>query len=469
MHSENEMSRKDQSCQPISNIIRVQDDGNYNDSRFDRYKKTPIYRIYTLYFRQIASVRWLLIWIWKKLILKYFLFLKMGFNSRAKHIWRWRPLNKLYDFTIKNGIKVNVLQKKEIVETPAPQVFPTSNQFFLDSPHDHYEYPDIYVASVKKGMIYGGSNLIVAGDVVISHDLYDFKHDFTSEELHGRTLIDPKGSRIRWLLNDEHPDKIPAAATFLDACAFNYAHWMTEVLPRIVVFCGDDRFKNIPIVVNDGLHRNIMESLFWVTEPERKILLLPIDKSIYCDTLYVTSVTGYVPFDWRSKKLPDCSHGLFSRQAFMALSKRLEQQSIIIGDPSALPDKIFLRRNSDHRTIINSHEVESFYESRGYLVVEPEKLSFQQQVALFKNAKAIAGSTGAAFANIIFASPDCDIHIFISKHPDTIYWYWQNIACASGIKIKYVLGTISKSKTKGVHASFRIDVDELEAAFPYSE
>lgn len=56
------------------------------------------------------------------------------------------------------------------------------------------------------------------------------------------------------------------------------------------------------------------------------------------------------------------------------------------------------------------------------------------------NAEIIIGPSGAAFANIMFCKSDAKILIFIPKYKYTSYWYWQNIACASGKKISYILG-----------------------------
>jgi capsular polysaccharide biosynthesis protein len=84
-----------------------------------------------------------------------------------------------------------------------------------------------------------------------------------------------------------------------------------------------------------------------------------------------------------------------------------------------------------------------------------------QQVQLFNNAKSIVGASGAALANMIFAGDEADIFITIGKYSLSSYWYWQNIACASGKKIIYVFGEAVDVKTKGVHSDFVIDLDNF--------
>jgi capsular polysaccharide biosynthesis protein len=368
---------------------------------------------------------------------------------------RWRPLTKLSEFTKKSGIQTHKLVDAVFVETLEPKVFPAYGQDGLVSPHGQYEFPEIFVAIIKKAMTYGGTNLVLVDGEVVCHDLYDFKRDYTSEELHGRTLIDPKSGRIRWLLHDEAPEPMPVAATFVDACAPNYAHWMTEVMPRIVLFCAEEQFKDVPIVVNDGLHKNIMESLFLVAGADREIITLPIGRALAVDELYLTSVAGYVPFEPRTNKLSGHSHGMFSPQALQILRKNLNALRKKT-DEEAWPEKIYLRRSSGARNLINCAEIEELLTSSGYVTVEPEKLTFSQQVRLFSCAKVIVGATGAAFANAVFCDNNPNLGIIMSKHKDMLFGYWRNILSHIPNDISYILGDFSKTNAQGVHSDFMV-------------
>ncbi|MDH5571369.1 MAG: glycosyltransferase family 61 protein [Gammaproteobacteria bacterium] len=416
---------------------------------------------YRRHLKQYGIMRQVTQWTWRKAYTVYLNYINVHFFNRKEKIWR--PLINLSAFVEKNLIPVCKLAEAAIVETPKPKVYPSCEQGFLISPHDRYTFPEIFVAIIKKTMIYGGTNMVLVDGNVVCHDLYDFERDSTSEELHGRILIDPKYCRIRWLSHDEEPESIAEAATFVDACAANYAHWMTEVMPRVVLFCADERFKGVPIVVNEGLHQNIMNSLFMVVGADREIVTLPIGRALTVGKLYLTSATGYVPFERRSNKLSDHSHGVFSPRAFEVLVQHLSELGRNIKD-NAWPEKIFLRRNSEVRKITNVIELEKFLVTRGYVIVEPEKLTFTQQVKLFSNAKIIVGSAGAAWINMLFAPHDAKIFILISKNPATSYWYWQNIACASGKTVNYVLGKINSSRSSGVHADFMIDLESFSQA-----
>ena len=424
-------------------------------------------RLYTSHLKQYVVIRWIARWIWRNgypFYVNHFASRLSRTNNKAR---RWRPLIKLSEFARKSGIPTYKLVDAAWIETPEPKVFPTSDQGYLVSPHDRFRFPEIYVATLSDAITYGGTNLILSNGEVVCHDLYDFERDYTSEELHGRALIDPKSRRIRWLLHDESPEPIPMAATFVDACASNYAHWMTEVLPRIVLFCAEERFLGVPIVVNDGLHENIMESLFLVAGSEREIISLPIGRALAVSKLYLTSVTGYVPFGRRTNKLSGHSHGQFSPRSFELLRSHLSG----IGGQAELevwPEKIYLRRNSGARMVTNASEIEKLLIAKGYVIVEPEKLTFLQQIQLFRHVKEIVSPTGAALANAIACKPGAQVAILMSKHKDMIYGYWSNLLSPFGIKVNYVLGSIVNNHDLGMHGDFTVDagcIDELLEGF----
>jgi capsular polysaccharide biosynthesis protein len=442
--------------QPSQKIRRLEAlHGEANDI-VGRLRTAWLGRLYISYLKQYVVIRWFAHWIWRNGYPFYVNHIASRLSgSRAR---RWRSLIKLSQFAKKNELPIYKLADATLVETPEPKVFPACDKGYLESPHGRYRFPEIYVATINNAITYGGTNLILSGGEVVCHDLYDFERDFTSEELHGRTLIDPKSRRIRWLLHDEAPEPIPVAATFVDACASNYAHWMTEVLPRIVLFCAEDRFLGVPIVVNDGLHKNIMESLFLVAGTKREIITLPVGRALAVNELYLTSVTGYVPFGRRTNKLSGHSHGLFSTRSFELLRNHV---SGLDGktELEAWPEKIYLRRNSGARKVTNAPEIEKLLISKGYVVVEPERLTFLHQIQLFNHAKEIVSPTGAALANAIACMPGAQVAILMSKHQDMIYGYWSNLLSPFGIKVNYVLGNIIENRDLGIHGDFAIDAD----------
>lgn len=420
-----------------------------------RLKVTWIGNFYVNHLKHITFVRWLILSMWRTLYPFYANHIAVHFAGKITK--RWIPFIKLDDYVKTRSIPTIKVLDAVRVETPVPKVFPAKDQGYLSSPHDHYDFPSIYVAKISNTLVYGGTNLVFTHDAVICHDLYDFERDYTSEELHGRHLIDAKNKRMRLLHRGVAPEQISVAAVFVDACAPNYAHWLTEVLPRIAAFCAEKQFASIPIIVNDGLHNNIMESLCLITGSEREIITLPVGREIQVDVLYLTSVAGYVPFERRNNKISGHSHGAFSPYAFgelrnqvALLTEKLPKQE--------WPEKIYLRRNSGARKLTNAVELERILIAKNYVIVEPEKLTFIEQAQLFSRAKVIIGSSGAAFANILFAPSNVKIFVIISKYQNTSYWYWQNVACASEKLLNYIFGEVD-GRDIGIHSEFNLDIE----------
>jgi capsular polysaccharide biosynthesis protein len=417
-------------------------------------KATGLGKFYVNHLKQHPFAHGPVIWMWRNLYPAYVNHIAIHFRHIKAR--RWYHLTRLDEYAKSSGIPTIQVSDAALVETPAPTVFPACDQDYLASPHDSYNFPSIYVATISDGIIYGGTNLVLTKDEVICHDLYDFARDYTSEELHGRNLLDPRKNRICLLVHDGSPERLAAAADFVDACATNYAHWLTEVLPRIAVFCAEQQFKGVPIVVNDGLHKNIMESLFLVAGSEREIVTLPIGRALRVDALYLTSVAGYVPFDRRNNKLDGHSQGEFSPHAFELIRKQVASFTEKL--PEQLwPEKIYLRRNSGARKLANGVELEKVLVAQGYDIVEPDKLSFLQQVQLFRNAKEIISPTGAAISNAIFCRPGTRLGILMAKHENMIYRYWLNMLAPLHINIAYVLGEVIENHDLGIHADFSVD------------
>lgn len=441
-------------------IIRKVEQATAAPDLLVRIKRSWIGHFYQSHLKQSPLVRRSIFWLWRNAYPIYANHITIHLGTRTAK--RWRPLVKLGDYVKTSNFPTIKVFDAERVVTPGPDVFPFVDQAYLVAPHDHYIFPPVYITQIPDAVVYGGSNLVFAHDAVFYHDLYDFERDYTSEELHGRHVIDAKKKRMRLSRHDAVPQKIAVAAAFVDACAPNYAHWMTEVLPRIATFCSVEQFAKIPIIVDDGLHRNIMESLAVVVGTGREIITVPVGRAISVDRLYITSVTGYVPFDRRDAELTGHSHGLFSPLALDLLKKRVLPIAKTI-QMQDWPRKVYLRRTSRGRTIINEEELEKVLINHGYVVITPENLGFLQQVALFENAEKIISATGAAIANTIFCKPGARICILIAKHKNMAYWYWINILSSIGIAADHVLGDIKGDPSKGVHGDFHIDIKNLIA------
>lgn len=411
---------------------------------------------YLRYLRRFSVARLAAVFLWRN---GYPIYMKVkGFLIYLGISGEWIPLEKITGSPVIDLEQVYTIFPAVVIEENMPAVYPDSARAFLKPPHDRYDFPPSRVFHVSDADVIGGSNLVTAHERVIFHELYDFDTDSTSEELHARTYIDPGNNRICWQVVVDPAEYLPAAASFVDACAGNYAHWMTEVLPRISIFCDQQRYKYIPIIIDEGLHPNQIESLLSVVDTGREIIALPRNAVLHVETLSVVSPSGYVPFDRRKNRRANHSHGVFSPYAITSLANKVSQ---CYADGSDTPEKIYIRRNSRVRCLDNQDEVEEHLVDRGFAVVEPEKYSFGEQVRMFSDANVIVGATGAALANIIFCKPGTKIIIMIANHEKMPFWYWVNMAATVRCEIVYVVGEIRGASRLGIHSNFAIELNDL--------
>ncbi|MDP4836164.1 MAG: glycosyltransferase family 61 protein [Burkholderiales bacterium] len=358
-----------------------------------------------------------------------------------------------------HNLKIIEVLTESTVLTPDPNVFPVSSQLYLSTEQSQRKFPPVYVATICNAVVHGGTNLICAEDGVIHHDLYDFRRDYTSEELGGRHSIDVKRSRIRLLYEDVKPFHMSIAACFVDACAQNYAHWLTEVLTRIASFCSLEKYAHVPLIVDEGLHENIMQSLYVIAGSNRQIVVLPIGRAIKVESLLVTSVAGYIPFERRNGCADGHSHGTFSASALRLMCNTVLNYVEKISTEH-LPQKIYLERGQTHRSVTNEEQIKAQLVKLGFSAIRLDTLDFIQQAAFLRHAKIVVGATGAALANLIFSNIDQSIHILIAKLPGMPYMYWPNMVSMHSLRVNYVLGEAS-SLTQGIHANFYIDPENV--------
>jgi len=373
------------------------------------------------------------------------------------------------------GVPRQVLYEAERVEGPTPVTFPQAEPDFYDPSPLRYDFPAVTLTTLRDVAVRGRSNLLTAPDAILRHGLINPPGEVIPEEFYARIALGDNWNAGAWVSTDPfNVDYLPEAAVFVDGVAFNYAHWLTEVLPRIAAFARDPGRTAIPLIVDSDLHANIMRSIALVAGPDVTIYQLAPDRLVRVGVLHNVSPTGYVPFKLRQDTDQPICHGLFSGQALGEMVGRLRRASVGADTGAARP-KLLIRRNSSLRHIVNEDEIEQALVARGFVVIEPERLSLEEQVALYSSAKMVLGATGAAMANLAFCQPDCPTVVLMPKFRETAYWYWRRIAAAAGAgAVIHVSGeqltpTEDPYHPLAVHQDFRVELKDVLDAVAAAE
>lgn len=435
----------------MSELIKIPNGDNVSDSLYSRLKYSRLGSFYIKHIKTRSGLRALVSFMWRH-------FYPIFQHLTLRKIGVWKKLESINDYAFRENLNTYQLTVASDFKVSIQEVRPLDFEQIKSHYIEQKRFPEINVYELCQVSLYGGSNFVHTANVIIHHNLSELTTDYTSEELHARIDIKPKKNKARWFEIDKSPEKIPKAAVFLDATSHNYAHWLSEVLPRIAMFCCDSRFGDVPIIVDAELHPNLMCSLELIAG-NRKVYLLPRGREAHVEKLFYTTACGYVPFQPRQKKFR--THGEFSPDALQKIRTKFEE---VIGCQQMYgPKKIYLRRNSAVRNILNNLEVETLLSSYGYKIIEPEKLSFDEQYSLFKNAESIISATGAALANALFCKPGTEVTVLMSSHKEMIYQYWANMLSPVGIKVNYVIGENVGRSRRDIHTDFTLPIPELLA------
>ena len=289
--------------------------------------------LFSFYFKRLYRYSFF------RLIGRFFYALVKG--TTLKIIRRFRQVKKkfhlitLKDFVKNKEIEKTGLIKASIVKIIAPHFISSGKIAFKKRDYPSERFPEIYVVTIREATVIGGSNLSIVNNKIISHDLLDISIDITPEERH--LIINRNGNvcRLTYKIMTKKQEKLAEAASFVDALSINYAHWMTEVLPRIVSFCSNNKYKNVSIIINDKLHKNIMATLEKVVG-RRKVYLLPMNQTVKIDKLYVTSVAGYITYERRYKFIQPSCEGKFNAHAMRLLVSLLKS----LNNKNRTPEKL---------------------------------------------------------------------------------------------------------------------------------
>lgn len=369
----------------------------------------------------IQNIIWLIKWKLKiKSLLNFF------FNYRKFKLKKIAHLK----------IKKDIIFKKEKIKINDPIFISKKNIEFNKNKNKIGYFPEIYIAQIDNANVIGQSNFFLKENSLVHHDLFNSNKDLCLEEIQGRFLFSSNKKFCYYNLR-KIKKIILKAATFTDSTSFNYAHWITEILPKIFVFCLKKKFKNIPIIIDENLHKNYYESLKYVINKDRKIILIKKDENFKVKKLFIVSCCGYHPLRTSTNIIGN--EGFFNYKLLDKLKKAIKKRIRLVKQDK-FPN-FYIKRCSNQRILINSNKIEAYFKSKNFRVIEGITTSFAKQFNYFYNAKIIVGPAGADFANLIFCKNfNANVYILAKKTPNLHgLYYWPSLYPYSKKKIKIFL------------------------------
>lgn len=322
--------------------------------------------------------------------------------------------------------------------------------------------PHPYVATLENVILIPGSKILIDGEGNALSDELDagFRTFALRPKRWDMELSDgPCLSFTALPLADEI---IPVGIHLMGEHEANYFHWMTEILPRIYLYLKLTREKEIQLLVSDGLNDNLYELLRTVCGSERAIKRLKPGLSYRASRLvYPSDVSRIFDVYDRAPSLET------TYLPVNLLGDMVQAMKMAIGAGAGTGCKrVYVKRVSTYRALLNEAEIEDFLVGKGFLAVDPGKLSVREQVALFAQADIVVGPSGAAMTNMVWCHDQTRVLVLHSDHPFKKYPYWDALARVAGAQISYLSGPRA-NHVKGLfeaHDDYRIQIDSIKHA-----
>lgn len=250
-----------------------------------------------------------------------------------------------------------------------------------------------------------------------------------------------------WLRFAFSPYYIKSHACLLihDAACNNYGHWMTDAVSRL--YYARELISShkivLPVMFRDQKYK--LESLIPFGVKEENIIYLE-NRLVLMKNFAMPSFMGPMfvnPKDEIVREIREVYHKFYNISRFRP------------------GNRIYISRSgTSYRKVINESQVTEVLMSRGFSVVHPEKLSFEEQVRIFAAAEVVVGLTGAAFNNMMFMHSGCPVVEFRLENDNTNLHYFSY---ASAHELPYYYISCKGDATDRTFANFFVDIDLLNS------
>ena len=304
--------------------------------------------------------------------------------------------------------------------------------------YERWPFRNEFIQTVSEARLYHLPEAFLFGDsgAVISKEnrIFDeFYHDFDTS---CTTYYRPFGM-FAW--------NVPRRAEWIallcaPSASFNYYHWLFDSLPRIHLLEWLRPYLEL-YAVPAALDPVRYETLDLLGISREQLLLLQPNDKVFCEHLAVPSLPGSlgaVP-DWAIR---------FLQKSFLSaiddLPRRRQQTYLVRG---SLP----------LRPVLNEEAVIDIMRDRGFEIVQTDKLSFLEQVRLFRDSEIIVSPHGAALANLVFCENASVLEFFSPGYfrPDSYY------TLATQLSLPYHFQVSPVPERRDPLASQRVNIDEL--------
>lgn len=311
-----------------------------------------------------------------------------------------------------------------------------------------------YISVIEDAVIFGGENLVIVEEnMVLNDELVDFgSREFGKKSSHLKVV--QEGSVM---FTDNKKISFHVKEGILLSCGHddNYFHWLVECLPKLLLVDGLQQFKDVPLLVPAGLHRNLLVALERLNINNRPLIEIEPGSACQVERLIFPSALSRIIDRYEGSPVFNVDIVLSHKW----LTKVIECLKSNVNDRKKPWRKVFLARRKGLRALGNQEQIELMLLEQGFEIVELGGASLDLQIELFSQTSLIVAPTGAALTNMLFCQPGTKVIILMSNHETTNFYFWPNLGAIIGLDVTIIAGVRLFNLTNywSVHDDYVID------------
>jgi len=295
--------------------------------------------------------------------------------------------------------------------------------------------PAAYVSILDNAAITGGSSLVISQEGLL---LNDEMVDFPSEELGVKSPYVRFRHKDKVILGYQRRPRTGIKEGILLSCDhdFNYFHWLIECLPKLLLVDSLQEFKESPLLIPKGLHKNLEAALEKANVNNRPVIRLDCGVAYHVKRLIFPSALSRVVDRYMGELVLD-GDIVLSHKWVSKVGRQLRAGMQSGKKPWR---KLFLTRRKGLRSLGNLEEVEHMLLEHEFEMVELDNVSLEFQIELFSQAAIVVAPSGASLTNMLFCQPGTKVLLFMSNHEITNFYFWPQLGDIAGLNTEIIAG-----------------------------
>ena len=314
-----------------------------------------------------------------------------------------------------------------------------------------YRFRDGQVCSVSRSVILPQGRLVV--ERVATAKNADADYSAAQLLYHGNAL-----ALARPATQPEHLDK---GVLISGGSEVNYYHWVLEILSQLQ-FLDElpTAFADYPVLMSANSQSiAAIKALIEAIGINRPVVYLQSVASYQvADLLLISAPNNYIT-NFKGAAYSLANYSFARPEAIRFLRDKARPMAANVARQS-LPKRVFLGRKGFLRPY-NQAQILARLEPLGFVCVYMEEQDIQHQIAIMANADLIIGPTGAAWTNIIFASPGARALCWMAEEAGAVSCF-SNLAAIVGVEMDYLPYQANTSASREIYyKGYAIDAEAI--------